>query len=173
MMRRRVPVLLVAACGTVLLSLQLGCAIALDLLNPGVFSVLGIDPAAISGRRGTVIMNFRNNSDGVAVFYAFESADAIDLTIDSRNFSAEVAPGESRNEVLSCPVAVLSPGSLSAAYAFQPLAASVVSGTGATTVDYLGTPLLDGSDFRCGYVIDVQLSGTGGNYTLSVRVIPG
>lgn len=169
---------LVLLCSPVVWS---GCVIAADALSPDLFVQLGFDPNTIFPQRGTVIVNFTNNTQFAAFFAAFESVDAADLTIDSRNFSLLIDPMDTRNEVLDCPVDLVSPGFLDAMFAAQNDAVTVFAGDGAgTAVMYDGSPLVAGRDFACGDVINVQLDqiGAGGDagqvgFVLTVLVIPG
>lgn len=176
MRRKRVRLLAAVTCGLGLLA-SLGCVVAADALNPGFFAALGFDPNTIFPSSGTVIVAFTNTTSLPATFYAYESADAQDLSIDSRNFSVGVESGETRNEVLACPVGVLSPGSLGADFSVDSLAAEVQETGGVVTVTYEQAPLIAGADFRCGDVVDIQLYATGGTgegaYEISVRLIPG
>jgi hypothetical protein len=167
MVRRIVAVL---ACG--LLICGFGCAVAADAFNPSFFAGLGLDPATISPPPGTVIIAFENQTSGVATFFGFESAD-LDFTVDSRNFSVVAEPGEMRNEVLSCGIDVLSPGQLGENFAISPVAANVQTQEGATDVDYLGPPLVAGSEFVCGDVITVTLTTIGDQFRILVSVTSG
>lgn len=155
--------------GVLLLSV-LGCSIAADALNPAILSSLGIDPGTIIPSPGVIVVAFNNESSAPGEFYAFESVSAQDLSIDSRNFSLPVDPFETRNEVIECPVGMVSPGSLTDAFAFQGLAATMETNTGEVTVTYEGTPLIAGQDFSCGDLIEIRVSAT---YILSVQVHPG
>ena len=175
MRHRRVGLLVMAACGAALLS-SLGCAIAADVFSPAIFASFGLDPASISGGGGTVIVSFTNNTTFPATFLAFESEDASNLATDSRNFSVEVEAGETRNEVLTCPVEVISPGSLDASFAIDALAANVTTDGGTETAEYGGAALIEGLDYSCGALIDIQLfppTGALAAYQLTVRVVPG
>ncbi|MFH1746286.1 MAG: hypothetical protein ABIG44_04505 [Planctomycetota bacterium] len=169
--------ILAAAVGGVMLLMAGGCVIAADALNPAFFSGLGFDPNTIFPPSGTIIVTFTNNTNAPATFYAFESADAVDLVADSRNFSVEVQPGETRNEVLTCPVGMFSPGILGADLSIDNTAADVQATGGAGTATYDGVPLVEDTDFSCGDVIDVQLYIVGavdsGAYLVTVRLIPG
>jgi hypothetical protein len=157
-----------------------GCAVVTDALDPNLAGLLGLDP--FIGSQGTVIVAFRNATSFPATFNAFEaevrSADAADLAVgDARNFSLEVDANGIGNEVIQCPVGVFAPGSLGADFAVVAEAAVVNEDGGQQTVDYGGAPLIAGTAFSCGDVIEVRLEATGDNedltYTLVVRVIPG
>ena len=161
--------LVMVVLGVLLLSV-LGCSIAADALNPAILSSLGIDPGAFIPSPGVIVVAFNNESSAPGTFYAFESASAQDLSFDSRNFSLSVDPAEIRNEVIECPVGMVSPGSLTDAFALQGLAATMVTNAGEVTVAYEGSPLVAGQDFSCGDLIEVRVSAT---YVLSVQVHPG
>jgi len=153
-----------------------GCGLVSDIFDPGLASQIGLDPAIIRPQQGTIIVAFNNTTRYPAVFYGAWSLDAQDLTQKSRNFSVEVPAGSVRNEVLECPVGLITPGSFEADFSYNNLAA-LVTAPGAGEVTYSGGPLLNGSSFLCGYVIEVRLYsiGTGENatYGVTVQVIPG
>ncbi len=155
-----------------------GCGIITDVFDVGLAAQFGLDPASIRPSQGTVIVAFRNATNVPVTFLAWRSADTVDLTRDSRNFSVEVQAGEVGNEVLDCPVGIISPGSLSATYAPDTVGATITT-TGAA-VAYGGTMLVSGQAFSCGDVIEIRVSpgtSTGedaaAQYVITVRVIPG
>lgn len=165
-----------AAAGTAL-SLG-GCAVGADLLNTAFLTSLGLDAATIRPPSGTVIATFTNNTQSVAVFQAFESVDASDLSVNTRNFTIQVDPGETKNEVLYCPIQVFSLGFVDDAFEVTPTGAVVFTGQQGVDVDYAGAPLISGLDFFCGDLIDVTLNqiGAGGdqaNFAFTIRVRPG
>ncbi len=153
----------------------LGCPIVADILDPTLAGQLGL---GTTGSQGVVIVAFNNDTRFNVEFFAYESVDAQDLTRDSRNFTAQVTSGNVANEVLDCPVEVFAPGSLSADFAQNTLAATVTTDGGAVSVNYLGPPL-ETPDFSCGDVIEVRVQSTGaatdaeGAFEIVVRVIPG
>lgn len=153
--------LLIAATG-LLAIVPGGCIFAADALNPNLLSSLGFDPNAVFPRRGTVIVVFQNQTNAVALFNAFETDDLADLGIDSRNFNVVVDPGESRNEVLDCPIGGLGLGAIGGTgqeLEIVPDQAVVVFGADADGVEvaYLGQPLAANQDFFCGDVVIVSL----------------
>jgi hypothetical protein len=155
-----------------------GCLVAADLLNTAFLTSLGLDAQTIRPPSGTVIATFTNNTQFVAVFAAFESIDASDLSVNTRNFTIEVEPGETKNEVLYCPIQVFSLGFVDDAFAITPTGALVFTGQQGVEVDYAGAPLVSGLDFSCGDLIDVTLNpiGAGGeqaNFAFTIRVRPG
>lgn len=173
-----------AAAGVVgfTLLLPLGCGFVTDMFNPSFFSSLGLDPNTIVPAKGVVLVSFKNNTDAPAFFVAYQSANALDLTVHSKNFSVQVDPGKSGNQVLECPVALISPGSLGADFKVDDVAAIVAATGGTVDVTYTAAALVEGQDYRCGDVIDVELfpvagaAGGGANnaaYLITVRVIPG
>jgi len=167
------------------------CGIPADLLNPGFLVGLGLDPATVIPQQGSVIVAFKNSTTHTATFYAFESVSAIKLGQSSRNFSVDVGPSEVKNEVLDCPVGLISPGELAADFTPDTRAAVVHVVTTAqqtqtqneVDVAYTGDPLTSGSAYTCGDVIEIELSaaagGTNGQtanqqqFVLTVQVIPG
>ena len=159
------------------LSCSLSCTIAADALNPSFFSALGIDPGTIFPSAGTIIVSFENRTTSPATFYAFEAAGPLSSEPEARNFSVVADAGGTRNEVLDCPVSVISLGVLDAAYASDGIGAVVISDGGEVEVTYAGSDLVSGQEFTCGDVVDVILTEQGGTdneqYLLSVRVIPG
>jgi len=164
-------------CGLVVLPLG-GCGIITDVFDAGLAAQFGLDPATLRPPQGTIIVAFRNATNVPVTFHAWRSADTADLTRDSRNFSVEVQAGEVGNEVLDCPVGIISPGSLSATYTPDSVGATITST--AADVPYAGPPLVSGQAFSCGDVVEIRISpGTGGGedtaaqYVISVRVIPG
>jgi len=166
---RTTPAGLLVAAVSLLMAACSGCLIAADLVSPGFVSALGLDPGVFFPSRGMVVVSFTNNATSPATFYAFESVDATDLTRQSRNFSVTVDPGETRNEVLICPVGLISLGTLDAN--FQP--DDVGARAGDDDITYTGAALVGGRDFDCGYLIVVRLIPVAGELSLSVQVLPG
>ena len=172
------PLMLTTLCGLLALPSG-GCAILADALDPNLAVMLGLDPATISPQRGTIIVAFDNTTRFAAEFFAFESVEPepADYVVDSRNFSVQVPAGQVRNEVLSCPVGAISPGSLDASFAPQTLAVQVTTDTEVTDVEYTGQALQAGTAYSCGDVIEIRLVATGTataqTYSISVRIIPG
>src|ERR1051326_275006 len=106
-----------------------GCPVAADFFNPNVFGTIGIDPNTVKPPQGTVIVLFKNNTQSPAVFTAFESSTITNFTTqNSRNFSVGVEAGQSQNEVLDCPVRIITPGSFDAAGMFNPIAVRTGAG---------------------------------------------
>jgi hypothetical protein len=154
-----------------------GCVVAADLFNPDALLSLGLDPSLLQSPPGTIIVAFNNTTRNTAAMQAFASQSAVDPTINSRNFAVQVDAGETRNEVLSCPVGALAPGSLADDFSFEALAATVFEEDGTTTVDYNGPVLEFGTSYLCGDVIEIRLTavttGEETGYAIIVRVIRG
>jgi hypothetical protein len=165
-----------------------GCTVVADFFAPGLISSLGFDPETLSPSQGTVIVSFRNLTQSSAVFFAYKQTDASDPNTGAKTFSADVRAGQIGNEVLDCPIGLVSPGQLGAAAdggaaAGGPAAVVMtVDAQGAVTVvevTYTGPPLLAGEAFNCGDVIEMRLqatpagTGQGQQYVVTVRVIPG
>lgn len=168
--------------GGALLVLPLGgCALVSDMIAPSLPLQLGLDPATVTPQQGVVVVAFNNTTQFPAEFYAYEAPNAQNVSSSSRNFSAQVDAGKQQNEVLDCPVGVISPGSLNAS--FQPDSTAVtVAGTAGTqgvvaTVAYTGPALEVSKAYSCGDLIEIRLSATGTTdqptFAVSVRVIPG
>ncbi len=158
-----------------------GCALVTDVLAPGLPLELGLDPATIKPQQGVVMVAFNNTTRFPAEFFAYAVGNTQNLTATAHNFSAQVEAGQQQNEVLDCPVALISPGSLDAS--FQPVTTAVNVG-GATgtqgvtaTVTYTGPAVTEPDAYSCGDVIEIRLSATGAadtpTYSVSVRVIRG
>ncbi len=166
-----------AALGGLVLIAAGGCGLLVDFFDPDLAGRLGLDPATIKPQQGTVIVAFANSTRYPAAFNAYWSRDANNLAGYSRNFSVDVPSGNVRNEVLECPVGVISPGSLDSTFTPSGLAVVVQAAGEAAQVEYAGPPLISGDGFFCGDVIEIRVSaiGTGdtATYAVSVRVIRG
>lgn len=164
-----------------------GCTFVGDFLNEDFVLALGLDPAVFDPPQGVVVVAFENDTNFPATFYAFSSADRTDLTRESRNFSVFVDANSEGNEVLDCPVGVISPGQLDDSFNPSTAGAVAISGsttddegnveTVETTVGYGGVPLVLGEAFQCGDLIVVRLaevvSGDDTEYQISIRVQRG
>ncbi len=173
------------AVGGLLAVLAGGCGIMGDLFNPALVTQLGIDPAVVYPPQGTVIVAFHNMTQFPATFFAFKSTSATDPNQGARNFSVQVDPGKVDNEVLDCPVGIISPGTFTGGSTgttgqtgtgttttagFDATAADIAgtdaSGNAVTgTATYTGIPLIVNDTFRCGDVVEIQLTSTGGTTT--------
>jgi hypothetical protein len=179
-MRRKTWYSAFVLCGMSVFTLT-GCPVAADFFNPSVFTGLGLDPRTITPSQGTLIVLFRNETQSPAVFRAFESSRTSNFTAqNSRNFTVGVEAGESRNEVLDCPIRLFTPGAVDAAGVRDDVAVLTGTAEAAVTVNYEGAILQVGTDYQCGDVIQVTLTEatTGGdnaetNFALIVQVIPG
>jgi len=172
----RTRVLLGLLAGSLALSLG-GCVVIGDLLDPTLAQQLGL---TAGGTQGVIIVAFNNTTSFPATFQAFESRDVVDLARDSRNFSLQVAAGEVANEVLECPVGLVSPGSLGADFARVAVAAVVTTDAAAVAVNYAG-PVLSAPDISCGDLIEIRLIQTTTTtdeaetsaFRIAVVVVPG
>jgi|GEM_PF-895575 len=157
-----------------------GCAIATDVINPDFLVGLGIDPATVIRRQGVVLVAFVNQTSSPADFYAFSIANTADPRRGSRNFSTTVDAQKVRNEVVECPVEIISPGALSADYSVSFAVAAVVhEESNDVQVSYEGVPLQLGESFQCGDVVEISLLQVSGatadaqqNYLITVRRVP-
>ncbi len=150
-----------------------GCAFVSDVFSSDLFGALGLDVNRFQPAPGTIIVNFHNQVGVPVVFLAYESADSQDLTQDTRNFSVSVNPGETTNEVISCPVGLVSLGTVDADFAVDATGAIVIPDD---QVAYAGAPLILNRDFQCGDVIDVTILpdlGTDNGFTFQIRVFRG
>ncbi len=150
-----------------------GCTIPLDLFNPALFGQLGLDPNTLRPPTGSLIVFFENNTELPVAFFAYESVNPADLTQDTRNFVVQVDPNESRNEVLECPVQLISLGTVDQEGGVGTVGATVLTDGGQMDVEYTGVALESGVTYRCGDVIAVSLNDAGGVFTLAVRILPG
>ncbi len=159
----------------VLTSLSGGCLFAADALNPNVLTSLGISPSSISRGGGRVVVVFDNQTDQLASFTAVLLDNANNPT-QARELGRENVPaGETANVVLDCPVGVVFPGRLGDGLEVEAVGAIVDPAGAATEVEYAGSALASGVDFRCGDVIVIALEPGGGDaeFRITVRVIPG
>lgn len=140
-----------------------GCFLAADLVNPNFFSQFGIDPNSITGRPGTIIVNFNNATQFPASLNVIVGEDEFDLTQGASVFNIVAGPQDAFNEVLDCPVEFLSFGTLDADFMVMNDAVDVVLAEGDAAVNYLGANLNQGQEFACGDVINVTLTEVAGD----------
>lgn len=159
--------LLVAGIG--MLVPMLGCIVAADVLNPDFLSAVGLDPATVIPSEGRLLVAFQNSTQATADFRALLSEDfSSNAAEQTQVIAIGVAASETRTLVIDCPVGD-----------FLPLEVLVVVSEGAATqVQFVGTPLRSGVDFRCGDVIEmsvVQFTDAEGNvtYRIEAQVLPG
>jgi hypothetical protein len=156
-----------------------GCVVLSDVINPNLLVSLGFDPNTILPPTGTVIVVFNNQTQFPVTFYAFQAQEPNDLRVDAANLSLTVDPNATRNDVLDCPVGVISPGVLDNDFNPDPLAATVFTGQQGVDLNYAGAPLLSGRDYTCGDVIEIRVTAgaAGGDaqqaFAVTVRVLPG
>jgi hypothetical protein len=155
----------------------LGCAVPYDAVNPDLITSFGLDPARILPQTGKIVVLFENATDSPALFFAFEGVDAQDLSQDSRNFSVEVAAQDDRNEVLDCPIEIVTPGIINPDFSVDLTGAIVATANGNVSVMYTGAPLISPPDFSCGDLIVIRLeplaTGEGDQqYLITVEVRP-
>lgn len=156
-----------------------GCIVATDLVNPVLLTSLGFDPATVIPPEGRLLVAFTNSTSSAALFFAQASDDPTDPLSNLRSLDTEtgspLAAGETRTLVLDCPVGVVTPGTEAAAdFATGTTAVTVLEAT-PVEIAYVGAPLILDREFECGDVIQMEVTqlGTGGAFTLSIRVIPG
>lgn len=156
-----------------------GCLLAADVVNPAAWAAIGIDPATVARPPGVILVAFNNTTRYDATFFAYSMADRLDPTKGARSFAAVAEAGQTANEVLECPVGVISAGTLQADFSVDTLAATVETGEeqGQVQVAYAGPALELGTAFACGDVIEIRLIeqrvGETSQYFISLRVIPG
>jgi len=148
-----------------------GCTIGMDLLNPDLLRAMGIDPGVVKPPTGVVVVMFVNDTNGLATFHGFEIPNLTHPEQGSRNFTVQVEPRESDNEVLDCPLDAFGLGSLGAGFVVSDsTAVDVVMPDGGTqSVAYGGAPLYSPDDFECNDTIMVQLTADG---VLLVQIMP-
>jgi len=166
-MRRETQRLFVLIAGVALLLPMPGCFVATDLLNPGILSAVGVDPATVIPSQGRLLITYRNMTSGVAYFTSIVADDLAQAETDpTLVFATEVGASEMQTMVVDCPVGIMSP-----------IGAGVITDTAVAELTYGGSPLYSGEDYVCGDVIEVRLVETGGTegvqYSLEVRVLAG
>lgn len=162
-----------ALCGLFALA---GCVVATDLINPSLLTSLGFDPQTVVPPQGKVVVAFQNSTNFTAAFAsAYLKTDfGVNAQVNLVT-AADVGPGETRNAVIDCPVAVISP-----APDIDPLGeiqdgilALVATDTEVAEVAYAGQPMLNGRDFECGDVVLIQLVQVGDGFGVQVQLLPG
>jgi hypothetical protein len=138
-----------------------GCGLVTDVFNSALATQLGLDPATVIPPKGTILVAFKNDTAFPAVFSAYKANNAQNLSLGARNFTVQVAANNVGNEVLECPVALVSPGALTAGFVASGSSAAIVqTATGSTTVAYTGQALVSGTVYTCGDVIEIRLSAS-------------
>jgi hypothetical protein len=160
-----------------------GCVLAADMINPAFLFSVGVDPVLVLPQSGTVIVTFRNESGAPAIFHAYEVKNAQNPAAGARNFAVEVPQGQVRNEVLFCPVGVISLGMVGADGATADATGAEVFGAAdaaGAAVEYAGAPLRSGVEYSCGDVISIRLVRGGGTgtdaaaaYSFVVEIVRG
>ena len=158
----------------------LGCAIATDLINPAALSALGLDPATIIPPEGRALVTFNNMSSLSAIFVIAVSDNPGDPTSNAQTIFSEILqPNQAQTASLDCPVGVLTPGTPAADFSTGTTAVFVAAGDDGVEVTYNGAPLIFGTDFVCGDLVEMRLVQTGNDATMAdsfqilMRVIPG
>jgi len=165
-----------AALGALLaLGSVLGCALGSDLLNAEALVWLGLDPGTIIPARGSVLIAFTNDTPNPVEFHAYTASDAADLSKGARNYFVEAPPGQTLNEVIDCPIGLVSLGTVGEDLMVDRTGAIVrPAAEAAVAVAYTGAELPYGSGLSCGDVVAVRIRGSGTEgdpYTISVRVL--
>lgn len=157
-----------------------GCVVATDLLNPGVLTAFGLDPATVIRPAGRTLVTFNNTSGFDASFEVAVSDDPADPTANATFFFSEfLRPNQTQTAAFDCPIGVLTPGTPSADFSTDTVAVSVVTAAGLVTVNYTGAPLVAGVDFLCGDLVEMRLVQTGvdamgvASFGIQMRVVPG
>lgn len=153
-----------------------GCVVATDLINPSLLTSLGFDPQTVVPPQGKVVVAFQNSTNFNAAFASAYLKTDFGVNAQVNLVTAgDVGPGETRNAVLDCPVAIISPApdidNLGATQ--DGILAVVANGTEVAEVAYLGQPMLNGRDFECGDVILIQLIAVGDGFAVQVQLLPG
>lgn len=164
------------AAGLSLLVPLAGCVVVTDLMNPGVLSAVGLDPATVIRPQGRIIIAFQNSTQFPLPFVSAFTGPTVPSAATTAEELAEeivlvsatnVDVNETRTMVVDCPVGVVLPSQ-----AFVLRAADVVE------VNYAGSLLIAGEDFVCGDVIQVsvvQVGDADGQEAFEIRVqkLPG
>ncbi len=151
-----------------LLMLPAGCVFVADLLNPGIVSAVGIDPATIIPPQGRVVIAFQNSTQYPADFFAVVSDDILDENADFFVVTGtDVAANDTRTMAVDCPVGDVLPAS-----------AFIVVGDTVVEVPYAGVPLRSGAEFVCGDVIEMRVVQTAvgadaAAFTIEVQILAG
>jgi hypothetical protein len=157
-----------------------GCAIGASLLNPDLLVGFGLDPTTVGGSQGKVLIAYSNSTDQLAIMSAavIETRNP-DGTSEGRTFFVRVDPGETVSDVVECPVYSITAGRLDESGATLPLAAEVNPVVMPVQVNFNGAALLEGFDFLCGDVIEIELFETvtgmdqQQQFAIRVQVLPG
>jgi hypothetical protein len=169
--------LMLATCLPLLLPLA-GCFFVTDLINPGVLSAVGFDPATIIPPAGRTLVSFVNGTQFEADFVAIATSDPVVTAGTYTRGSAAVPSNETKVIPFDCPVAVIWPGDINEDFTLSPAAVTVVTDGGDVELQYTGSALESGRDFVCGDVIEVRLVQVGegaaaDDFEIRVRVLPG
>ncbi len=148
-----------------------GCVVAADLINPSTLQLLGLNIDTIRPRPGNIIVVFENNTDQPAIFAAYRQSDEDEIST-AFSFIVEADPMDTSNEVVACPVGLVSLGAPNA------MGETLGAQIGGTAVNYSGDPLQEGVDFVCGDVIvftanPIAAGDMNQTFEITARVIPG
>jgi hypothetical protein len=158
-----------------------GCVVATDVINPAFLTGLGFDPQTVKPPQGKVVVTFSNTTTFNASFASAFSRTAFgpDAVIELLQ-ADNVGPGEARNSVIDCPVAVISPAPdvNNLGEVQDGVAVAVAATAGVVAVAYLGSPLELNRDYVCGDVVVIRLlqTGTAGganDFRIQVERLPG
>lgn len=157
-----------------------GCSIATDLVSPGFLATLGFDPSSIIPPQGSVVVTFNNQTNLAADFFVAISDSTRDPTSNAKNLvGADVAANGVRNRVVECPIGVITPGEPAVDFTTGTVAVQLTAADGTVTdVNYDGTPLVAGTHFVCGDVVEisvVQRVDAAGmvTFAIEIQVVPG
>jgi len=162
-------VLSLGAAAALCCGLAAGCVVAADALNPNFFSGLGVDPQAISGAPGRVVIAL-TNSTTFPVQMSFIRLDQAGIGSEE---TVEVEAGGTVGRSVECPAGTLAPGSLDDNGQATGAGAATVMGDMATELAYGGAPLASGVDFECGDVVEIDVQQNGAAFAIVVRVLAG
>lgn len=144
-----------------------GCPLAADLVNPAFLSAFGFDPDTIILPEGRVLVTFNNQTQFPATFAAAAIPDMLEVAGAITLTATNVDGNTTRTLVVDCPVDVIAPGVV-----------GVLADGALVELLYEGSPLVSGSDFQCGDVIEMRVVQAGGGadattFVIQVEVLAG
>lgn len=153
-----------------------GCAIGVDLINPGLIEGFGLDQNLVNPPQGVVVVVLDNQTSAQATMCVAVLPSAAASSVQSA--CHDVPAGQTRNYVWNCPIQQVIPGAGDVTADSAGNGTLVGTGAAATTdgvIDYGGSVLRSGIEFACGDVIHVMLvsqttTDSSGNSTTGFNV---
>ncbi len=149
-----------------------GCAVLFDTLNPDLFTSFGLDPDALLGPPGRIVIAVVNDTD-LPLEANIGVSNQANPTFTEGSLFARVPPNEVSNAVEDCPVTLIVPGEIVGEGGGEAdPAITIITAEGEMNVEYTGAPLT-AQDFKCGDVIEIRVQQTGdAEFEIRVTVIP-